>query len=93
MLIMIGISLLMQKYSRTTYSLRNPQETYIILFGFFSMGLIGLIDDFLNIKGFGKIKGLSAKRKMIGMILFSAWISYWFYVKLGVDYVNLRPLA
>jgi hypothetical protein len=29
------------------------------------MGLIGLIDDWLNIKGVGKIKGLSAKAKLI----------------------------
>lgn len=92
MLIMIGISLVMKKLGLINYSLWNPQETYIILFGFFSMGIIGLIDDFLNIKNFGSIKGLSAKRKMIGMILFSAWISYWFYVKLGVDYINLWPL-
>lgn len=56
------------------------------------MGLIGLIDDFLNIKNFGKIKGLSAKRKMTGMILFSAWIAYWFYRVLGIDYINLWPL-
>lgn len=57
------------------------------------MGLIGLIDDFLNIKNFGKIKGLSAKRKMTGMILFSAWIAYWFYRVLGIDYINLWPLG
>jgi UDP-N-acetylmuramyl pentapeptide phosphotransferase/UDP-N-acetylglucosamine-1-phosphate transferase len=57
------------------------------------MGVIGLIDDILNIKNIGKIKGLSIRAKMIGMILFSAAIAYRFYVKLGVDYVNLRPFA
>ncbi|MDR3169718.1 MAG: hypothetical protein LBU27_08540 [Candidatus Peribacteria bacterium] len=57
------------------------------------MGVIGLIDDILNIKNIGKIKGLSIRAKMVGMILFSAAIAYWFYVKLGVDYINLRPFA
>jgi hypothetical protein len=57
------------------------------------MGLIGLIDDFLNIKNYGKVKGLSARAKLIGMFIFSARISYWFYVKLGIDYINLRPIA
>ena len=93
MLIMIAISFLVQKFRLITFSLRNPQETYIILFGFFSMGLIGLADDFLNIKNFGKVKGLSAKTKLIGMFLFSAWISYRFYRVLGVDYINLWPLG
>lgn len=93
MLIMVGLSLLLQKASWITNSLRNTKETYIILFWFLSMGLIGLVDDFLNIKNYGTIKGLSAKTKLIGMVLFSAWISYRFYIKLGVDYINLRPLA
>jgi UDP-N-acetylmuramyl pentapeptide phosphotransferase/UDP-N-acetylglucosamine-1-phosphate transferase len=47
----------------------------------------------LNIKNYGKIKGLSAKAKLIGMFLFSWWISYWFYVKLGIDYINFWPIA
>ena len=93
MLIMIWLSFILQKKGIITYSLRNSKETYIILFGFFSMWLIGLVDDWLNIKNFWKIKWLSAKAKMTGMILFSAFISYWFYVKLGIDYINLRPLG
>lgn len=93
MLIMILVSLLLQHRGRIDNSLRNQQETYIILFGFFSMGIIGLIDDILNIKNIGKVKGLSIRAKMFGMILFSAWIAYWFYVKLGIDYINLRPIA
>jgi UDP-N-acetylmuramyl pentapeptide phosphotransferase/UDP-N-acetylglucosamine-1-phosphate transferase len=82
MLVMIGVSILFQKRGIITNSLRNQQETYIILFGFFSMGIIGLIDDILNIKNVGTIKGLSIRAKMVGMILFSAWISYRFYMKL-----------
>ncbi|MDR0860901.1 MAG: hypothetical protein LBO09_08265 [Candidatus Peribacteria bacterium] len=92
MLVMILVSILFQKWGLITNSLRNQQETYIILFGFFSMGVIGLIDDILNVKNVGTVKGLSIRAKMIGMILFSAAISYWFYVKLGIDYLNLWPL-
>lgn len=93
MLVMILVSLLLQHWKLITHSLRNQQETYIILFWFFSMGVIGLIDDILNIKNIGKIKGLSIRAKMVGMILFSATIAYWFYIKLGIDYLNLRPFA
>ena len=50
MALMIGLSYLLKDFGRIKNTLFNRQETYIILFGFFSMGLIGLVDDFLNIK-------------------------------------------
>ena len=71
------------------YSLVNQRETYIILFAFFSMWLLGLIDDYLNIKWVGRVKGLTAKMKLVWMFLFSAFIAYWMYFKLWVDYVIL----
>lgn len=80
--IMIGISYLLKQYGFINNALVSRQETYILLFGFFSMGLIGLVDDILNIRGRGKIKGLSAKAKLAGMIIFSAFISRRFYTRL-----------
>lgn len=92
MLLMILVSLILQKAWITNYYLWNRQETYIILFWFFSMWLIGLIDDILNIHNVWKVKWLSMRAKMIWLILFSAWISYWFYHVLWIDYINLAPL-
>ncbi len=91
--LMIGISYILKDYWWIKNTLFNRQETYVILFGFFSMGLIGLIDDFLNIKWHGTVKWLSAKAKLIGMVVFSAFISRWFYSRLWIDYINLRPIA
>jgi phospho-N-acetylmuramoyl-pentapeptide-transferase len=93
MLLMIGAWELLQHWWIITNSLVNRQETYILLFGFFSMGLLGLVDDYLNVKGKGTIKGLSARGKMIGMVLFAAFISWWFYARLDVDFINLWPIA
>ncbi|MCK9467449.1 MAG: hypothetical protein M0P94_03915 [Candidatus Absconditabacterales bacterium] len=92
-LIMMLVSFIVQKCGRINNSLLNRQETYVLLAGFFGMGLIGFIDDILNIKGYGRKKGLSAKAKLIMMFVFSAFISRWFYAKLGVDYINLRPFT
>lgn len=93
MLLMIWLSYILQEYWRINNTLFNRQETYILLFGFFSMGLIGLVDDFLNIKWHGAVKWLSAKAKLIGMVIFSAFISRWFYSRLGIDYINFWPIA
>lgn len=93
MAIMIGVSLLLQKYNIINNSLLAREETYIILAGFFSMGILGLIDDYLNVKGHGAIKWLSAKAKLLGMFAFAALVSRWFYARLGIDFINLRPIA
>lgn len=93
MSIMIWLSLILQHYDVINNSLISRQETYIILFGFFSMGVLGLIDDYLNVKWHGAIKWLSAKAKLIGMFIIAGFISRWFYTRLWIDYINLRPIA
>ena len=90
-LFMILISFIPYYFDRVNNTLFNRQETYILLFGFFSMWLIGLLDDILNIKWYWRVKWLSARSKMAGMTLFAGFISYWFYVPLWVDWLILWP--
>lgn len=92
MAVMILVSRWLHKLWITTYYLRNREETYIILFWFFSMWLIWLVDDILNIHNVWKVKWLSMRAKMIWLIAFSAWISYRFYHVLWIDYINLSPI-
>lgn len=92
MAFMVLLSFGIQKLWLTNNTLFNRQETYILLFAFFSMWLLGLVDDILNIKWKSAIKWITAKMKLVRMFLFSAFISYWFVVKLGVDQFNLRPV-
>lgn len=85
--------MVIQELGLINNSLFAREETYILLFALFSMGILGLIDDFLNIHGKKGIKGMTAKMKLIRMFGFSAFISYWFYIKLGIDRLNFWPLA
>ncbi len=93
MALMILASFLLQKIGWINNTLLSRQETYILLFGFFSMWLIWVVDDFLNIKWRGAMKWLSARTKLFGMFVFAWFISRWFYSKLGIDYINLWPFA
>ncbi len=93
LLFMVLLSIVIQKLGWINNSLFAREETYILLFALFSMGILGLIDDFLNIRGKKWIKGMTAKMKLIWMFGFSAFISYWFYGKLGVDWINFWPLT
>ena len=70
-------------------NLRRDQ-TWLPVAGLLGAGIIGLIDDTMNIKSNGKgIAGMSAKLKF-GLYSIVALIGgWWFYNKLGVNYIHL----
>ncbi len=71
------------------HSLLNRKETWIPIFTLVTCGLLGALDDYLNIRGIGKNKGLSAKFKLFWLILFAGAGAYWFYYKLGFSSIAL----
>lgn len=88
-IIVVLISVLLQKTGIFTHSLLSRKETWIPLFTLITCGLLGAVDDYLNIKGIGKTKGLSAKLKFIWLTIFASMGAYWFYSKLGYDSINI----
>lgn len=91
--IMIIISLILQDMWYINNSLLSSEETFVPLVSFYWMGVLWLIDDVFNIMGKRSIKWLTAKVKLFWMFAFSAFISYWFFFKLGVSHINMRPLG
>lgn len=88
------ISILLQHFSNLfpfeiKHSLWTREETYIVLFTLVSVGLIGLVDDYLNIREIGRTKWLSARVKMILLIGFAFIGAYWFYFKLGYNEIHV----
>ncbi|MCH8518818.1 phospho-N-acetylmuramoyl-pentapeptide-transferase [Candidatus Gracilibacteria bacterium] len=81
--LMVLISVLFQQLGFINNSLLNQRETYLSLFTLLTVGILGGIDDYMNIKGIGKTKGISAKFKMFWLLIFAAAGSWWFYDKLG----------
>ena len=78
-------SILLVKFDITSFSLINRNETYIALFTLVSLGILGAVDDIFNVKKIGKVKGLSAKVKMIFLLLISFIGGLWFYFKLDAS--------
>ncbi len=74
-------------------SLLNRKETWIPIFTLIAVGFLGALDDYLNIKGVGKTKGLSAKFKLLWLMIFGGVGAYWFYEKLGFDSINIPWLG
>jgi len=53
-------------------SLWNRNETYLVVFTLVAIGILGGIDDYMNIREVGKTKGMSARVKMFGLMFFAA---------------------
>lgn len=71
------------------FSLLQRREVYLPLFTLVSMGILGVVDDYFNIAGFGKKKGLDVLPKITTLFIISAVGAYWFYVKLGYDQIHI----
>lgn len=64
-------------------------ETWLPLAGMLGAGLIGLVDDIMNIRGTSKIAGMQAKLKFGLYSLVAIAGGWWFFAKLGVTQVYL----
>jgi phospho-N-acetylmuramoyl-pentapeptide-transferase len=74
-----------------TYCLNlSREQTWLPLAAMVGAGLVGLLDDVINIKGDGTgIAGLRSKIKLLlisGVALVGGW---WFYAKIGIDSFHL----
>ncbi len=71
-IVLVALAPLWQEYLGITvrFSLWNRNETYLALFTLASVGMIGLVDDYLNVRGIGRTKGLSGRVKMVLLLLF-----------------------
>jgi phospho-N-acetylmuramoyl-pentapeptide-transferase len=85
---MVLISMILQWFWFVNNSLFNANETYLSLFTLLTVGWLGLIDDFFNIRGIWRTKGLSARVKMIWLTFFATLWALWFYYKLGWNVVD-----
>lgn len=71
------------------YSLWNRNETYLSLFTLATVWILGLVDDYMNVRWIGRTKWISAKFKMLWLITFWALGAYWFYFKLWHTSFNI----
>jgi len=65
----------------------SREQTWLPLFTLVSAGILGMIDDMLNIRGF--VKGLSAKLKFLFQFLIAGLGAWWFYYKLEFSEIGI----
>ena len=68
----------------------SREETWLPLAAFLGAGLVGLIDDIINIRGSGAgVAGLPSKLKLLLITLVALIGGWFFYAKLDVSSVNV----
>ena len=68
----------------------SRSDTWLPLAAMLGAGAVGLLDDILNIKGFGKgIAGMRARVKSALIFLVSLVGGWWFFAKLGITAVSI----
>ncbi len=87
--VVVLISIILSEAGFFKFSLLNRNETWIPLFTLGTCGLLGAIDDYLNIKGIGKTKGINAKLKLFWLLVFSGAGALWFYFKLNKSLIAI----
>ncbi len=68
----------------------SRSQTLLPLGALFASALVGLLDDFLNIKGIGiKGGGLKVRHKLIIYTIIAGVGAYWFFAKLDWDLIHI----
>lgn len=78
----------------------SRSQTWLPLFVLVASGMLGFIDDYLNVRGIGLVRGLSAKLKFVFLFLIAFAGAWWFYYKLefselripGAGFLGLPPM-
>lgn len=80
--LMVFVSLCLEFFWVTNNSLLNQKETYLSLFTLATVGFLWWVDDYMNIRWIGRTKWLSARFKMMWLLIFAFLWALWFYFKL-----------
>lgn len=79
--LVVGLMTLMFNFSRS--------ETYLPLFTIIVFGLLGLVDDIINVRGNTKYAGLKLSWKLFWLIILSTLGALWFYFKLDWSVIHI----
>ncbi|MFA6038971.1 MAG: phospho-N-acetylmuramoyl-pentapeptide-transferase [Candidatus Peribacteraceae bacterium] len=74
-------------------SLLQRGQVYLPLFVLIALGILGGVDDYLNITGVGKKRGLDVLPKIASLLLISGIGALWFYFKLDYNQIHVPFLG
>lgn len=92
-LLIVLLSGLSSELKFTEHSLFNREETLLPIFTLIATAILGAVDDYLNLRGMGKSKGLNIKPKFMWLTLLAAAGAWWFHFRLGYDQIHIPGMG
>lgn len=77
----------------TENSLINRNETWLPIFTLITTAILGAVDDYFNIRGLGKSKGINIKPKFLWLTLFATAGALWFHFRLDYNQIHIPGLG
>lgn len=71
------------------HSLLQRGQVYLPLFMLLILGILGGVDDYLNIRGVGAKRGLNMLPKLVSLLVIAGTGAAWFYWNLGYDSISV----
>lgn len=71
------------------HSLLQRGQVYLPLFVLLTLGIIGGVDDYWNIRGIGAKRGLDTLPKILSLLIVALVGALWFSFKLGYDTIDI----
>lgn len=75
------------------HSILQRGQVYLPLFVLMSLGILGAVDDYLNVRGVGKKRGLDFLPKLLFLLLIAGIGAVWFWWKLQYDQIHVPFLG
>ncbi|MEK7658301.1 MAG: hypothetical protein AAB352_00355 [Patescibacteria group bacterium] len=90
-----ALSLIFPDSFFSQFNFLSRSQTWLPLFTLVAASLLGLVDDVLQVFGKGKYiaGGLSFKKRLFLVILIGLIAGWWFFAKLGWDYIHIPLLG
>lgn len=87
--IAVFFSRILSYFGVVDHSLLQRGQVYLPLLMLLALGILGGVDDYLNIRGIGKKRGLDTLPKILSLLVISGAGAVWFSYKLGYDSIHL----
>ncbi|MDD5751320.1 MAG: phospho-N-acetylmuramoyl-pentapeptide-transferase [Candidatus Peribacteraceae bacterium] len=88
-LLTVLLSRLLSYFGIVERSLLQRGQVYLPLFMLVSFGLLGALDDYLNICCVGKKRGMDWLPKLVSLLFLSGIGALWFFLKLNYDTIHI----
>lgn len=92
-LLVVALSRLLSFIGVLDQSILQRGTVYLPLFTLLTMGLLGAVDDYLNVKEVNGKQGMKALPKIVFLILFAILGAWWFYFKLEYNFIHIPGLG